>query len=705
MIDPSLLNFISERLKQGASEDEIRRELLAKNWSEQEIRDALAIQAHGSDIREQFLALRSELVDIKRMLSLHTERISRLERKPSAVSGEVPAPGMPPAEVELPPPPPPPPPPSVVPGAGEEAFPLEKPLAPSMKPASLEEKLGGNWLVRVGVAALVFGVGFFLKWAFDNNWIGPRGQVMLGMLGGLALAGAGEYWQERFKVYARILTGGGIAVLYLTIFAAYAFLDLIGAVPAFAFMTMVTVAAGALALRYEAVTIATIGVLGGFFTPLFLFKELANEFILLGYTAVLDLGILGLASVRNWRPLTLIGLVGSLLLFGAWSVQVDVQEKLGLAEGALTIFFLIFVGATTLYHVLWTRRPESADLALMVLNAASYFVISYALLLPKHEPLLGGFAIALAVFYGLLAYAAFSRSREHALLTLFLAGIALVFLTIAIPLQLESNWITIAWAVEGAILVWLGFSIASHHLRIFGLGVLIIMVVRLFAFDSSVDLTDFRLMLNDRFLTFFVGILSTYCAAYFYWQGRERIRGEEGRVFPVLLLAANFFTLWLLSAEAVSYFDSKIRAAQGAILEPDIFDPSSTRKKIDHDAIRGYRYATNFALSFIWATYAIALIAAGIAKRMRLLRITALVLFWITIFKVFLFDMSGLSEGYRVASFMSLGVILVTTGFLYNRYSERIKEFLLSQEEGISGEKPEANPQEPQDEVNYRSGE
>ena len=77
--------------------------------------------------------------------------------------------------------------------------------------------IGGNWMARVGIIALIVGVGFFLKLAFDNNWVGDTGRVALGILGGLALLGAGEYWQTRYPIYARVLLGGGIALLYLSL--------------------------------------------------------------------------------------------------------------------------------------------------------------------------------------------------------------------------------------------------------------------------------------------------------------------------------------------------------------------------------------------------------------------------------------------------------------------------------------------------------
>ena len=100
--------------------------------------------------------------------------------------------------------------------------------------------LGGNWLARVGILAVVLGLAFFLKLAFDNDWIGETGRVVLGLLVGSGLLGGGEYWRRKYAVWAQALTGGGIAILYLSVFAAFALYGLIPPLPALGFFLLVT---------------------------------------------------------------------------------------------------------------------------------------------------------------------------------------------------------------------------------------------------------------------------------------------------------------------------------------------------------------------------------------------------------------------------------------------------------------------------------
>ena len=116
--------------------------------------------------------------------------------------------------------------------------------------------LGGNWLARVGALALIVGTAFFLKLAFDNDWIGETERVLLGVVGGLALIGAGEYWRRRYAIYSQALAGGGVAILYVSVFAAYSFYDLIATYPAIGVLALISVGAAALALWSETILLS-----------------------------------------------------------------------------------------------------------------------------------------------------------------------------------------------------------------------------------------------------------------------------------------------------------------------------------------------------------------------------------------------------------------------------------------------------------------
>ena len=299
-----------------------------------------------------------------------------------------------------------------------------------------------------------------------------------------------------------------------------------------------------------------------------------------------------------------------------------------------------------------------------VINAAAYFGISYGLLWEDFRGWMGGFSVLLALFYGGLAYIVLKRSVENVRLSFLALGIALVFLTIAIPVQLGDRvWTTIAWAAQGAILMWLSFNLRMPELRIYSYVVFAIMAIRLLFFDIVVDLDTYHPVLNERFLAFAVSIAAMYLSTYLLWREKEALRKWEENswaIYPIFLVAANLFFLWLLSAEVISYFDSRL-------------DDWTFREG------EGLRSAKNLSLTALWAFYATILLIVGIARRSRLVRLAALGLLTIPIAKVFVYDVFTLEQAYRVAALIGLGVLLLAGGYLYQRYSKIVRGFLLAE--------------------------
>ena len=435
------------------------------------------------------------------------------------------------------------------------------PTSPGRFQVDWELVLGGNWLARVGVLAVVIGVGFFLKLAFDNNWIGEAGRVALGIAGGLGLIGAGEYWSKRYPIYSQALAGGGVAILYLSIFAAFAFYGFIGTYPAVGLLLLVSIGAAVLALRYNSMALALIGITGAFLAPFVIggsgegareeLSGLAGVEVML-YVLMVDIGVLALSTVRNWRWFTLLALVASLISFGVWYDYEGDRLGVGTPQGILTAIFLIFVGATTLFHIFWRRAPRAFDQALMALNATAYFGISYGLLWDEFRPWMGAFTVALALFYGFLGYLAVRRGSEQFYLSLIALVIALMFLTIAVPVQLGGPWVSVAWSVEGLALVWMSFRLGRWQMRVSGAGVFALGAIWLLAVDTpralSLELTPF---LNGHMVSYAIVIAAIYLAAYLVHRNRQSLGERESALFPALLTAGNLFlaVLWPVQLE------------------------------------------------------------------------------------------------------------------------------------------------------------
>jgi uncharacterized membrane protein len=603
-------------------------------------------QAFGDEVRR-----------LRALVARINTRLDALERRQAAAMPPIrPAPAPPPPE-----PAPPPPVQEEVKITGAAPPARERPARPRER--EWEQVLGGSWLARIGVLALIFGAGFFLKYAFDNDWIGPTGQVILGIIAGLVMLGLGFRWQKRYPILTQVLSGGGIAVLYLSVFASFAIYELINIYIAVVVLLLVSVASAALALRYNSMGLAIIGVIGAFFAPFILGAfgggglpegGAGQALQLLAYIIVVDIGVLVLATFRNWRWFTLLALVCSLITFGFWYGQFDRDIGVGTAEAGITIIFLIFVGATSLFHIVWLRRPRPFDYVLMVINAAAYFGISLGLMWDDFQVWMGGFLLLLVLFYGGVSYVSLKRSAENARLSLFALAVALVFLTVAVPVQLgDTAWTTVVWAAEFGILVRLSFSLRLPYLRVYSYLLFAAMAVRLLAFDTTIDIGTFRPFLNERFLAFVVGIAATYFGFNVLWRRRD-ILPTKGLPAAVLLVAANFFSLWILSFEVWHTFSHALLTAAPA-------------------ARQGLENAQNLSLTAVWAVYAVAGLVIGIVKRWRHIRLGALALLAVPIFKVFVYDVFQLETAYRIGAFVGLGLLLLVSAYLYQRYSKVIK--------------------------------
>ena len=564
-----------------------------------------------------------------------------------------------------------------------------------------EPIVGGNWLARIGVVAIVIGTAFFLKLAFDNNWIGEPERVVLGILGGLAFLGASQYWLRKYPVYAQALAGGGIGILYLSIFSAFVLFSLIGFYPAVGLLLLISCISAALALRHDSLALALIGIAGALMAPFILsgFADGADARTLTGrslqliaYIIAVDLGVLVLSTFKNWRWLTLTALVGSLAAYGAWYAEYSDTVGHLTSQGSITIIFLIFVAATTLFHFVWRRAPKAYDFTLMVATASAYFGISYGLLWNDFRDWMGGFTLLLSLFYGGIAYLALLRIREHVNLALMSLAIALVFLTIAVPVELDRLWIAVAWSTQGAVLVWLSFRLRMWTLRASGLCVFAVLAVRVLAFDTTIgDLGDFQVILNSRMLAFASAITALYLAAYLVRRGshlmqEQQSSGDDKRgtvgadilslpsnlmdslrdlmnsrlLFPGLLVTANFLTVWILSAEVIATVDSGV-VDMSREAEPHV---------------------KSLSLSLLWGLYASVMLIIGIVRRWQPVRLGGLALLAIPVAKLFVVDTFELEQGYRVVAYFSLGFILLAGGLLYQRYSEAIKGFLFEEQAG-----------------------
>ena len=246
--------------------------------------------------------------------------------------------------------------------------------------------------------AILLAMAFFIKWSFDNHFIGELGRTVIGIVVGLGFLGGGEYFQKRkFPIYGQGFTGGGIAILYFSIYAAFALYHLISQPIAFIFMILITLAASLLAIRYDAKVIGIIGAVGGFATPLLLGNGGNNRVVLFSYIAILDLGVLFIAYYKRWPIFNALTFVFTYLVFLAGRTYMDSFDSISFSY--LTFFFLIYLGISFLRSLRFKEDFSRSDISLILLNAVSYFALSYSILIYHIPNWIGFWAVFLGAVY------------------------------------------------------------------------------------------------------------------------------------------------------------------------------------------------------------------------------------------------------------------------------------------------------------------
>jgi uncharacterized membrane protein len=594
--------------------------------------------------------LPDEVAALREQVAALTARIYRLEQAARTAPGVVPGPPEPAKPLTLPPRPP-----SVGDIAPTKTLPQVRPTAAQDQAEALESKIGKLWLNRIGIIATLIGVSYFIKYAFDNNWIGPSGRIALGLLAGIALI----LWSERFRrkgfaAFSYSLKAIGIGTLYLSVWGAFQVYHLVPSAVSFATMIAVTAFTMVLALKQDAEILAAFAMIGGFITPVLLSTGENHEIALFSYVGLLNLAILGMVAVKPWRRLLVGSFVGTVILYVGWYGEYYTKEQRPLTIFYAVSFAAIFAVVPLLTPLTKSRWHAGFSITLTVLplaNAAALFLALFVMY-ERQRVTLTWYALGLAVLYLLLSNRFRRRAGESdvaKVVNLLHVAIAIAFVTIAIPLKLGAHWITIGWLVESGTLLFVAVRTKTDFLRYLAVVTLALGIVRLLAFDNFNVQT---VIFNARFATYLVaiGTLGGIVAAGYRFASESEI--QVVRVAAILL---NILALVALTLEVSDYFNRQIERWY------------ASHVAVAYAATQQVQFQRNLSFSAIWLAYGAGLMIFGFWKASSFVRWQALVLIAFTIGKVFLYDVSELQQGYRIVSFIALGCVLMGLSYVYHR--------------------------------------
>jgi uncharacterized membrane protein len=572
-------------------------------------------------------------------LAALSARVEALEHEIAQLRGEVPQKAAPPPLV---------------------AAPIAEAAAPR---ASLENRIGSQLFSRIGIVALLIGATWFLKLAMDNHWIGPMGRVLAGLIAGAGLV----VWSERFRrqgfhLFSWSLKAIGSGVLYLSLWAAFQLYHLLPASVALGAMILVTAWNAFMAWSQDSEILAAYALAGGMATPLLLSTGGNHEIFLFTYILAIDVATIILLRLKPWPRLLLGAFPATVAYFIGWYIQFNSAAQFGSTVLFVALFFAVFVsipmGWKESQQLAQAGRRGAVRITEIFLPLANAIFASLALYSlfenAGHHSLLPWLMILFAVIYlGLM------RLPQTTIASAVHLSLAIVFLTIAIPLKASGRWITVGWFAEAAALLWVSARLetamedaasASAHriLRSLAVAALALgfcaLMVRPAWFGKPVQ-TAF---LNGRFATALFGIAVLACAAWIALHERHSNEGEPTwrHIAGVSIVALNFVAIVACVRELNTVWGQ-------TLVNSAIHSEAELQKAL--------------AISAFLMIYGAVLLAAGFWKRTAFIRWQALILIVFTIAKTFLYDMRNLSQGYRVVSFLGLGALLMAVSFAYQK--------------------------------------
>jgi uncharacterized membrane protein len=532
------------------------------------------------------------------------------------------------------------------------------------QPLTLESRIGSHWFNRIGIIAMLIGIALFLKYAFESNWVGAGGRVAIGLL----LGGAIVLWSERFRrrgyvIFSWSLKAVGIGTLYLSLWAGFQIYGLFPAGTAFVGMVLVTAMTAVFALLQEAQILGVLALAGGFAAPLLLSTGQNHELALFTYVTVLNLAALAVIAIRPWaRPLAA-SLIGTVVLYAAWYAEFYTPAQLGWTVSFASLFFVLFAAGPVLAIPtarLYTGRSSSALIFVAVVNAAAYFLEAYLMLATVNRPALAGIAVGLTAIYLGLSRRLQTLCREQPHLRKLQSihvSLAIAFLTLAAPLELDSAWITVAWLLETALLLCLARFAAGSMLKLLAAIPLLLAIGRLVIYDSfRVE----RLLFNQRFVLYGVALaVLAFGISLAPRPSREdasHMRRERVAV-AIAIVLFNILALLALNLEVRDCFQRDMEVMRATLGGP----------ALPGQQARHFTMLRDYSYSAVAMGYGAILMWVGFRKSSPFLRWQALILLAITVAKVFTYDAAQLDLVYRIASFIALGVLLLAVSFLYQR--------------------------------------
>lgn len=478
-------------------------------------------------------------------------------------------------------------------------IPTTAPRAPSRTKQEWEALIGEKFLNRIGAVALVIGAGFFLKYAFEHDWIPPEVRVLIGVIAGIGLVIAASQKRESLPVFAQGLLGSGVSILYLSAYASFNIYQLVPQGIALVFMGAVTAVTLERSLKFDSLAVSVLGLIGGFLAPPLLADGRSTGAGLFIYLAVLDLGLLMMARKKDeWWILEPLSLAGTYLIFFGSNASDFTPESFAQVTLFLTAIWGMFYANDIDRAIRKVATFERLRQVISTASAALYYTAIALAVQAAHPQLLSLVTLMIG-----LAYLLPILLLKHSLARYTIKAIVLI--VTATGIELSGLLLVVVWAVEALIALAVGMHLRLHHSRLAGLGIFVLGTTKLLVTEGALEFSAlapnrFTPLVNIRALTFIAVALSAAAAGFAYRQFEAE---EKPWAAPSLHYLWTVLGFILIAVETQDWFRR----------------------------IGGTEFSEIMIMVLLWATYSIGLAQIGTSERIPFILHSAIATFVIAV--------------------------------------------------------------------------
>lgn len=345
------------------------------------------------------------------------------------------------------------------------------------KETNYEKFIGENLFGKIGILVFIIGIGFFVKYAIDQNWINETARTILGYAVGAGMLVLAERLHRRYHAFSSLLAGGAFGVFYLITAIAFHYYELFSQTVSFVILCATTVFMSVVSILYDRRELAVTALVGGFLAPFIVSTDSGSIITLQTYISILNVGMFCLAMYKKWGILPVVAFCFTYIIL--WMTTLT-SGDLGtpvcyiILLAFATLFYLIFL--LPVIFILRTQCSGNMRRAMLtVVTADSFLYLLYGNYVLEHCDTTfakdGFIAFFIAVVnLAVYLYLRFRIAGQNTLRN-FMLALTITFVSIGIPMQFDTANLVMLWAAEAVLLLWL---FTREKDRIFEVGAVVL---------------------------------------------------------------------------------------------------------------------------------------------------------------------------------------------------------------------------------------